>query len=171
MPKAVRMKSTFSFKKFANKLDSIIVADLNTVGNHINKAIQDGIDSGKDINGKGFEPLRPSTKAFGGKKPLDRTGNMRKTKKIPATASKKQFTIEMVGKSKKGRYYGAFHNTGYTIVENKFTKAFMPNAIGSKVPKREWFGIPKSMFPGEAAYQKAIAERHMRVRSAWKKLG
>ena len=171
MPKPVRIKSTFNFKKFANKLDSIIVADLNAVGNHINKAIQDGIDSGKDINGKGFEPLRPSTKAFGGNKPLDRTGNMRKTKKIPATRAKKSFTIEMSGKSKKGRYYGAYHNTGYTIVENKFTKAFMPNAIGAKVPKREWFGIPKSMFPGEAAYQKAIASRSLMVRSAWKKLG
>ena len=171
MPKPVRIKSTFNFKKLANKLDSIIVQDLNTVGNHINKAIQDGIDSGKDINGKGFEPLRPSTKAFGGNKPLDRTGNMRKTKKIPATRAKKSFTIEMSGKSKKGRYYGAYHNTGYTIVENKFTKAFMPNAIGAKVPKREWFGIPKSMFPGEAAYQKAIASRSLMVRSAWKKLG
>ena len=165
MPKPVRMKSTFSFKKLANKLDSIIVQDLNTVGNHINKAIQDGIDSGKDIDGKGFEPLRPSTKAFGGNKPLDRTGNMRKTKKIPATRSKKSFIIQMDGKSKKGAYYGAYHNTGFTQTNPK--QWFH----GAKVPKREWFGIPKSMFPGETAYQKAIAERHMRVRSAWKKLG
>ena len=168
MPKT-RMKSTFSFKKLANKLDSIIVADLNTVGNHINKAIQDGIDSGKDVKGNNFEPLHDSTIAFGGKKPLNRTGNMRKTKKIPATRTKQSFTIEMAGKSKKGRYYGAYHNTGFTIVENKFTKSFMPNAIGVQVKPREWFGIPKSMFPGETAYEKAIAERSMRVRSAWKK--
>ena len=165
MPKAVRMKSTFSFKKFANKLDSIIVADLNTVGNHINKAIQDGIDSGTDIKGKSFKALEPITKELGGKKPLNRTGNMRKTKKIPATRSKKQFTIEMAGKSKKGRYYGAYHNTGFTQTNEK--QWFH----GAKVPKREWFGIPKSMFPGETAYKKAIAERTLRIRSAWKKHG
>ena len=88
---------------------------------------------------------------------------MRKTKKIPATKSKKQFTIEMAGESKKGRYYGAYHNTGFVQTNPK--QWFH----GSKVPKREWFGIPKSMFPGESAYEKAIAERSMRVRSAWKK--
>ena len=170
MPKAVRLKSTFSFKKFANKLDSIIVADLNAVGNHINKAIQDGIDSGQDIHGKSFVPLEPITVALGGKKPLDRTGNMRKTKKIPATRAKKSFIIEMAGKSKKGRYYGAYHNTGFTQTNEK--QWFHGSRVPGKPPyKREWFGIPKSMFPGEAAYEKAIAERHMRVRSAWKKLG
>ena len=162
MPKT-RMKSTFSFKKLANKLDSIIVNDLNTVGNHINKAIQDGIDSGKDIKGNNFDKLAPVTVELGGKKPLNRTGNMRKTKKIPATRSKKQFIIEMSGKSKKGAYYGAYHNTGF---EQTNPKQWFH---GAKVPKREWFGIPKSMFPGEAAYEKAIAERSMRVRSAWKK--
>ena len=88
---------------------------------------------------------------------------MRKTKKTPATKSKKQFTIAMAGKSKKGAYYGAYHNTGFVQTNPK--QWFH----GSKVPKREWFGIPKSMFPGEAAYEKAIAERSMRVRSAWKK--
>ena len=163
MPKAVRMKSTFSFKKLANKLDKIIVADLNAVGSHINKAIQDGIDSGKDIKGGSFKALAPITKELGGKKPLNRTGNMRKTKKIPATSAKKSFTIEMAGKSKKGRYYGAYHNTGFTQTNPK--QWFH----GAKVPQREWFGIPKSMFPGEAAYEKAIAERSMRVRSAFKK--
>ena len=165
MPKPVRIKSTFNFKKFANKLDSIIVADLNTVGNHINKAIQDGIDSGKDIHGNNFVPLEPITIELGGKKPLNRTGNMRKTKKIPATRSKKQFTIEMAGKSKKGAYYGAYHNTGFTQTNPK--QWFH----GAKVPKREWFGIPKSMFPGEDAYQKAIASRSLMVRSAFKKHG
>ena len=93
MPKT-RMKSTFSFKKLANKLDSIIVADLNAVGSHINKAIQDGIDSGKDIKGKSFKRLEPVTVELGGKKPLNRTGNMRKTKKIPATKSKKHLILK-----------------------------------------------------------------------------
>lgn len=169
MPK--RFKKTFDFKKLANKLDKIIVDDLNIVGNHINKAIQDGIDKGKDINGNSFKSLQPSTIAFGGTKPLNRTGNMRKTKKVPASKSKHRFEINMEGKNKKGKFYGAFHNTGYTIVENSFTKRYMPKAVGSKVPKREWFGIPKSMFPGESAYQKAIASRSLKIRSAWKKIG
>ena len=71
----------------------------------------------------------------------------------------------MSGKSKKGRYYGAYHNTGF-IQTNK--KQWLH---GSEVPQREWFGIPKSMFPGESEYNKAIAERRMRVQSAWRKLG
>ena len=162
MPKT-RMKSTFSFKKLANKLDSIIVNDLNAVGNHINKAIQDGIDKGQDIHGKSFKRLEPITVELGGKKPLDRTGNMRKTKKIPAKRGKHKFIIEMAGKSKKGAYYGAYHNTGFEQTNKK--QWFH----GAKVPQREWFGIPKSMFPGEKAYEKAIAERSLRVRSAWKK--
>ena len=163
MPKPIRVKKTFSFRKLANKLDQIIVADLNAVGNHINKAIQDGIESGKDINGANFDPLKPITKKLGGKKPLNRTGNMRKTKKIPATRAKKEFIIQMNGKSKKGAYYGAYHNTGF---EQTHPKQWFTGAV---VPKREWFGIPKTMFPGEAAYNKAIAERRLRIKSAWKK--
>ena len=160
-----RMRATFSFKKLANKLEAIILADLNAVGNRVNKAIQDGIDSGKDIHGEPFEPLHDSTKAFGGKKPLNRTGKLRKTKKIPAKRGKNKFIIEMAGKSKKGAYYGAYHNTGFKQTNPKQWFS------GSEVPQREWFGIPKSMFPGESEYNKAIAERRMRVQSAWRKLG
>ena len=162
MPKT-RMRSTFSFKKLANKLNKIISDDLNVTGNKIYVMIQKGIDSGTDIKGKSFKRLEPITVELGGKKPLNRTGNMRKTKKIPATRSKKQFIIEMSGKSKKGAYYGAYHNTGFDQTNPK--QWFH----GSHVPKREWFGIPKSMYPGEAEYQKAIAERSFRIRSAWKK--
>ena len=160
-----RMRATFSFKKLANKLEAIILADLNAVGNRVNKAIQDGIDSGKDIHGKPFAPLKQITKDLGGKKPLNRTGKLRKTKKIPAKRGKNKFIIEMAGKSKKGAYYGAYHNTGFKQTNPKQWFS------GSEVPQREWFGIPKSMFPGEAEYNKAIAERRMRVQSAWRKLG
>ena len=158
------MKSTFSFKKLANKLDSIIVNDLNVVGNRVNKAIQDGIDKGKDIHGNNFVPLEQITKDLGGKKILDRTGKMRRTKKIPAKKGNLKFTIVAP------THYGAYHNTGFKQTNPK--QWF----YGSKVPghppfKREWFGIPKSMFPGEAEYNKAIAERTFRVRSAWKKHG
>ena len=163
MPKALRIKKTFNLKKLANKLDKIIVDDLNVLGSSINKAIQDGIDSGKDIHGNSFKDLEPITKVLGGSKPLNRTGNMRKTKKIPATRAKKKFVIQMAGTSKKGRYYGAYHNTGF---EQDNKKQWF---YGSKVPKREWFGIPKTMHPGQAGYEKATVGRRLRIRSAFKK--
>ena len=165
MPKGSYMKASFSFKKLANKLESILVNDLNVVGSRTNKAIQDGIDQGKDINGNSFKPLEPITIELGGKKPLNRTGNMRKTKKIPARKGNHQFVIEMAGKSRQGAYYGAYHNTGFVQTNEK--QWFH----GSKVEKREWFGVPKSMFPGESEYNKAIKERTFRIRSAWKKHG
>ena len=34
-----RMKTTFSFKKLANNLDTIIANDLNVIGNRINKIL------------------------------------------------------------------------------------------------------------------------------------
>ena len=167
MPKPVRIKTTFSFKKLANKLDSIIVNDLNVLGNRVNKAIQDGIDKEENIKGQKYSsiaPMKQTTKDLGGTKLLNRTGNMRKTKKIPATRAKHRFIIEMAGKSKKGAYYGAYHNTGFKQTNPK--QWF----YGSTVPKREWFGIPKSMFPGEPEYKKAMMERTFRIRSAWKKI-
>ena len=42
------------------------------------------------------------------------------------------------GKNKRKIQYGAYHNQGYT---NSKSSAFP----GAKIPKREWFGIPKSM--------------------------
>mgnify|MGYP003132958794 CR=1 FL=1 len=162
MPKNFNVKSTFSFKKLANKLESIIAADLNVKGNRINKAIQDGIDNEEDIHGKkynSYAPMQQVTKDLGGKKLLNRTGKMRKTKKIPATANTLTFTLLSTTK------YGAYHNTGFSQTNKKqwFYK--------SVVPKREWFGIPKSMFPGQSEYKKSEPERRMRIRSAWRKFG
>ena len=138
-----RMKKFFSFKTVANKIDDIIVKDINTLGRHINKAIQDGIDRGRDIHGKSFKKLAPVTVALGGKKILDRTGKMRETKLTP---------------------YGAFHNTGFTQTNEK--QWFH----GAKVPQREWFGIPKTMTPDGSGYKKAVLERHLRIKTAWKKI-
>ena len=162
MPKT-RMRSTFNFKKLANKLNKIISDDLNVTGGKINEIIQKGIDTGTDIKGKSFKRLEPITVELGGKKPLNRTGNMRKTKKIPATPNNHRFIIEMVGKSKKGAYYGAYHNTGFTQTNPK--QWFHP----AEVEKREWFGIPKSMYPGEPEYKKAKLERTFRIETSWKK--
>tara|TARA_Y100000310_G_scaffold202499_1_gene202717 strand:- start:1151 stop:1633 length:483 start_codon:yes stop_codon:yes gene_type:complete len=159
MPNKTRMKKTFSFKKLANKIDDIVVKDINTLGNHINKTIQKGIDKGKDIKGNSFKKLEPITVALGGKKILDRTGEMRKTQTYKATSSNPKYIIEMQTK------YGVYHNTGFTQTDKK--QWF----YGAKVPKREWFGIPKSMTPGESGYKKAVLERHLRIKMAWKKLG
>ena len=159
MPKNFKARYTFSFKKLANKLESIIVADLNVKGNRINKAIQDGIDSGKDINGKAFTKLEPTTIALGGKKPLKRTGKMSKTKKIPAKKGSLKFTLIAPTD------YGAYHNTGFEQTNKK--QWF----YGSRVPKREWFGIPKSMHPGGSEYVKSEPERRLRIFSGWKKHG
>jgi len=152
-----RMRSTFSFKKLANKLNNIIANDLNVIGKNINKAIQDGISQGKDIHGSNFTALQPITKELGGDKILKRSGKMSKTSMKQAKPNDLKFVITAPTK------YGAYHNTGFTQTNPK--QWFH----GAKVPQREWFGIPKSIFPGEAAYEKAIAERSLRMRSAWKK--
>ena len=67
MPNKTRIKKTFSFKKLSKKIDDIIVKDINTLGSHINNAIQNGIDSGTDIRGNKFKQLEPITVALGGK--------------------------------------------------------------------------------------------------------
>lgn len=151
------MKSTFSFKKLANKLESIIIADLNVKGNRINKAIQDGINSGTDIKGKSFKKLKDTTIALGGKKILKRTGKMSKTNKIPAKRGNLSFKIIAPTE------YGAYHNTGFEQTNKK--QWF----YGATVPRREWFGIPRSMFPGESEYEKSNPERSFRIEQAWKK--
>ena len=66
MPKT-RIKKTFSFKKLAKRLNPLVISNINVMGNRINKAIQDGIESGTDIRGNAFEKLHPPTTALGGK--------------------------------------------------------------------------------------------------------
>ena len=153
------MKSTFSFKKLANKLESIIIADLNVKGNRINKAIQDGINNGKDIHGKSFKKLKDTTIALGGIKPLKRTGKMSETQKLPAKKGNLKFTIVA------HTHYGAYHNTGFTQTN---PKQWFHGAV---VPQREWFGVHKSMFPGESEYEKSNPERSFRISQSWKKHG
>tara|TARA_Y100000593_G_scaffold95130_1_gene200432 strand:+ start:9056 stop:9583 length:528 start_codon:yes stop_codon:yes gene_type:complete len=173
MPKKTRFKKTFSFKKLANKLENIIINDLNSVGNWLNKSIQDGIIAGKDIDGKPFRALEETTgsmriakqgyyKKSGGGGILDYSGNMKKTKKIPAKTGNLRFILEMVGKNKAGKVYGAFHNTGFNQDNPK--QWF----YGSKVEKRKWFGITKKMYPGGSDYKKATKERSFRIKMAFK---
>jgi len=163
----VIVKKSFSNRKLAGILDDMMAEQLNIMGKNINDAIQNGIDIGLDIDDNRIEPLAPSTlakrQAKGqGTKPLDITGNMRKTKLTQASRSNQVYTIEMVGKSSRtGNVYGAFHNQGYT----NSSRSRYPNA---KVPKREWFGIPKQSKPGGSDYKKVMAQISLRLRRGWK---
>ena len=68
----------------------------------------------------------------------------------------------MTGKSRRtGAYYGAFHNQGYT---NSASSAFPKK----KVPKREWFGVPKDSQEGGERNKRMITEMRRRIRTAFK---
>ena len=159
-----KISKTFDFKKLKRKFPGILSDALNTVGSRLVKSIQDGIDKGKDIKGNSFEPLSDTTKELGGRKPLDRSGKMKKgLKKEPAKPSDLKFIIEMSAESR-GEIYGAFHNQGYT---NSFKKKQWFK--GAKIPMREWFGITKEMQPDGKEYKKAMKEVQARIVSAWSK--
>ena len=148
----------FDFKKMAKAMRQRYTKVINDMFlANINKTIQQGIESGKDINGDKFEELKDSTEQIGIntknpiKQPLIRTGNMRKTRLFKATTGNLVARIEMVGKSKKGAIYGQYHNKGFTTSPD----SAVPN---KKVPKREWFGIPKDFRDGGKDYKKYVAE-------------
>ena len=166
MAKGTKMTTTFDLKKMANRLNKVISDSLNVHGKRVNKDIQDGLKSSMDVNDASFEPLSENTKRTGGKKPLDRSGNMGETRVKQSKPSKEPiYEIEMVGKSSRtGNIYGAFHNTGYI----NSPKARFP---GAKVPPRKWFGLSVRMAPGSDAYKKYELERHLRIKSAFKKFG
>tara|TARA_Y100000310_G_scaffold55597_1_gene50972 strand:- start:1752 stop:2240 length:489 start_codon:yes stop_codon:yes gene_type:complete len=156
--------TTFDFNKLQSKLKTIFKDELNVLGNGINKAIQDGIDAGKDIEGNNFEPLHDITKMTGGSKILERTGNMKKTNKDPAKENDLKFVITGVGVGRKGKHYGAFHNQegGYTNPPG----SWFP---GTTVNQRKWFGISKEMRIGGSEFDKRILEIRARIESAFRK--
>ena len=166
MAKGAKMTTTFDLNKMASKLNKVISDTLNVHGKRVNKDIQDGLKAGKDVDDANFEPLSENTKRTGGKKPLVRSGNMGETRVKQSTPGNEPvYEIKMVGKSSRtGNIYGAFHNTGYTNSSN----ARFP---GAKVPQRKWFGISVRMAPGSPAYKKYELERHLRIKSAFKKFG
>ena len=143
--------------KLALKLDGIIVNHfLNPLGNRLNKAIHDGLDSGKDIQGKSFEPLSEFTI---NKKAHDQilfdSGKLKDSiKKDPAKLARPTFKIFVEGPAKK---YGAKHNEGFV------------NESGKEVAKREWFGIPKSFKPSGDEHKKAANETRLRLLTTWRK--
>ena len=166
MPKNVKIKQTFSFKRLQRKFPGMVVDSLNVIGRRLIKSIMEGIDKGQDINENAFKPLSANTKLLGGSKPLKRTGKMQKgLKKKPATISNPNFVITMSAESR-GDTYGAFHNQGYK-------NSYKPKQWfkGAKIPKREWFGIPKNMKDDGSEIKKAMKEMTHRVAKAWSKRG
>ena len=155
-----RFKS--SFGTIAKNLQRLSMQNINTIGNHINRKIQEGLEQGKDVDDNNFKPLKPSSRAAianktlyykkysgSGTKPLMWSENLRKTKKIPATLNKQRFIIEM--NAGRGYQYGALHNQkgGYITA----AKSAVP---GKKVPQRKWFGVPKDMRTGGKELQLAM---------------
>ena len=155
-----KSKTTFNLGKLAGKADAIIVKTLNHVGVAVNKAIQDNINAGIDLDGSAFESLSPSTqrqrttktgyykKAGGGgilnwQGSVDSRKALRETRLVKAKKGKLNYTITMVNE------HGAFHNEG-----------------GENLPKRKWFGIPKS---AKGNVDIAMETLKLEVVSAWRK--
>ena len=162
-----KVRTTFDLGKLGRNLDKIIVNSMNQWGNAINKRIQDGVNSGIDIDDKRFEPLSDATKSLGGSKPLKRTGRMKETSKDPSTPANLNFTIKMEGKSSRtGAYYGAFHNEGYT---NSFKKKQWFK--GAEIPPRKWFGVAKDWLPGGKEVEKIILYTELQIIKKWRKGG
>ena len=155
--------TTFDFAKLKNKLKTIFKDEINVLGSGINNAIQQGIDAGKDIEGSSFASLKDSTIMTGGSKILERSGTMRSTQKFPAEENDLKVEIKMTGKSTRtGKFYGAYHNTGYTNPPGSWYP-------GKEVPKREWFGISKEMRIGGSEFEKRLVEIKSRIENAWAK--
>lgn len=162
-----KVTTTFDLGNLGRGLNKIITLSMNQWGNAINKRIQDGVLQGKDIHDVKFTPLEPVTKRMGGKNPLKRTGNMKKTKKLPSTGSDFTFTIKMDGVSARtGAFYGAFHNEGYTnsLKKKQWFK-------GATIPKREWFGVHKDLQPGGKDLEKIILFTRLQIEKRFAKRG
>ena len=63
MAKLHPFKIKSSFGNIARNLQRLSMQNINTIGNHINRSIQRGLESGKDIDGNSFKPLKASSKA------------------------------------------------------------------------------------------------------------
>tara|TARA_Y100001973_G_C5159250_1_gene312593 strand:+ start:117 stop:626 length:510 start_codon:yes stop_codon:yes gene_type:complete len=168
---AKKVKKDFDFQKLGRRLPGIVTFLLNQVGNRINLEIQNGIDKNKDLDGQPFEKLSPLTtkriRALKGQgsQPLKISRNMAQTKKKPATEGSYKFVIAMNagrGKNKSKVQYGAFHNQGFT----NSPKSAFPN---TRVPQRQWFGIPKSMQAGGKSFDKYLELFKTRIITALKK--
>jgi len=149
----VKIKRTFSYKKLAAQLPKVIADGLNEKAKFINVGIQQGIASGKDLDGKAFKKLSEKTIAkrkskISGKTILYETGKMSETKIDRATPQRLKASITS------GTDYGAEHNEGT-----------------DKLPQRKWFGINKDNKPGGKSHEKVNKFLATKLFMAWRKRG
>ena len=120
-------------------------ADLNK------QIIKKGLNSGTDIHGDPFVPLKYSTKkrrknqGYSQSPPLKASGDLYR-----GIRKRGQFVFD-TARSKKGEFYGTFHNEGFTH-----------HISGKPVPdtapfKREFFGTPDDFF--ESAEYKVLDKK------------
>ena len=150
----VKVKKKFSFKKAASLIQGNVADSLNLMAVYQNEAIQRGIATSTDIEGKPFKRLSTEStlpirnKRGQGFTPLDRMKGerqkkLRNTKVIKATKAKLISKIQMLTS------YGVYHNQkGGFKVQNNFMKK------EKHVPQRNWFGISKEMRKGGKQYEK-----------------
>ena len=151
----IKIKRTFDYKKLARQLPQVIADGLNEKAKWINLVIQDGINTGKDLDGKTFKKLSPVTlarrkKKMTGKTPLYETGKMSQTRIKRAKPS--DLTATIFTKSK----YGIYHNEGNPSM---------------KLPKRKWFGVNKDNKPGGKYNLKSSKVIATKLHRAWRKKG
>ena len=167
----VKMKTTFDLNKLARNTDKFVVMGINKLMTMANISIEEHLTKQKDIHGKGYTPLSPTTgemriakaghyKKGGGGGILNYTGNMKKRKLIKAQPGANRVAkIEVTGKNKIGKIYGALHNSGGI------------NEQGREVPQREWFGLTKDMQPGGKKHKQVMGLMMLAIRRSWKKGG
>ena len=146
----LELEKNFNFNKV--KIDQISSAWMNTLVNHLNKSIQDGLKKGVDINEKTFRSVSSFTKDSiqdntSHKRVLNRSGRMSETRILRPTRKKLKFQINSGVKKSKKRWsveydgakssgtrkkskvnYGKLHNEGFwtskksLIKKNIYTK-------------------------------------------------
>ena len=127
-------------------------ADLNK------QIIKKGLNSGTDIHGDPFRPLEPSTEksrrshGYSTSPPLKASGDLYR-----GIRKRGQFVFD-TARSKKGEFYGTFHNEGFTH-----------HISGKPVPdtapfKREFFGTPDDFF--ESAEYKVLDKKLQKATDA-----
>ena len=173
----LELEKNFNFNKV--KIDQISSAWMNTLVNHLNKSIQDGLKKGVDINEKTFRSVSSFTKDSiqdntSHKRVLNRSGRMSETRILRPTRKKLKFQINSGVKKSKKRWsveydgakssgtrkkskvnYGKLHNEGFWTSKKSLIKKNI------YIEPREWFGIPKSMLPTGDQWSKFALQYNM----------
>tara|TARA_Y100000310_G_C20344416_1_gene651337 strand:+ start:66 stop:629 length:564 start_codon:yes stop_codon:yes gene_type:complete len=162
----------FNFKKIEQLLKKGMVNAINNSADIIKLDIENGIKYGRDINGKQFKPLKPSTvhskRAKNSKmprRPLIDTGMMSKTYvRKRATSSNPHCVLKPANARKDISKYHQYGTKKHKIVAGagkaipiytaRGQLIFRKSAIVGPIPQREWFGISKN------ARQKCLSQKN-----------